>query len=109
MPGAKPEGLIADGQRNSLCRSDSNPPEELFKQLPGSGNESAIALQGLQLAPYRRACGVLAVSRDQLPGEAFNRIGGQDVPRGGTTPNFSCELSTHSVTIVTACWVVLGL
>jgi hypothetical protein len=69
MPGAKREGLIADGQRNSLCRSDSNAPEELFKQLPGSGSESAIALQGLELAPYRRACGVLAVSRDQLSGE----------------------------------------
>jgi hypothetical protein len=37
MPGAKPEGLIADGQRNSLCRRDSNAPEELFKQLPELG------------------------------------------------------------------------
>jgi hypothetical protein len=81
MPGAKPEGLIAEGQRNSLCRSDSNAPEELFKQLPGSGSESAIALQGLELAPHRRACGVSAVSRDQLPGEAFHRIGGQDAPQ----------------------------
>ena len=56
MPGAKPEGLIADWQRNSLCRSDSNATEELFKQPPGSGSESAIALQGLEFAPYRRAC-----------------------------------------------------
>jgi hypothetical protein len=93
MPGAKPEGLIADGQRNSLCRRDSNAPEELFKQLPGAGSESAIALQGLEPAPHRRACGVVAVSRNQLPGEAFHRIGGQDAPRGGTTPTFSCELS----------------
>jgi hypothetical protein len=74
MPGAKPEGLIADGQRNSLCRSDSNAPEELFKQLPGSASESAIALQGLELAPYRRACGALAVSRDQLQAECQEKF-----------------------------------
>ena len=83
MPGAKPEGLIADGQRNSLCRSDSNASEELFKQLPGSGSESAIELQGLELVPYRRARGALSISRDQLSGEAFHRIGGQDRPGAG--------------------------
>ncbi len=64
MPGAKPEGLIADWQRNSLCRSDSNATEELFKQPPGFGSESAITLQGLEFAPHRRAYRLLAVSRD---------------------------------------------
>ena len=39
MPGAKPERLIADGQRNFPCRSDANSPEELFEQLPGSASE----------------------------------------------------------------------
>ena len=96
MPGAKPEGLIADGQRNSLCRSDSNAPEELFKQLPGSGSESAIALQGLELAPHRRACGALAVSRDQLSGEAFHRIGGQDAPGAGRRRIFHASFRLHN-------------
>lgn len=99
MPGAKPEGLIADGQRNSLRRSDSNAPEELFKQLPGSGSESAIALQGLELAPHRRACGVLAVSRDQLPGEAFHRIGGQDAPRAGRRRIFHASFRLHNALV----------
>jgi hypothetical protein len=83
MPGAKPEGLIADGQRNSLCRSNSNAPKELFKQLPGSGSETAIALQGLEFPPYRCACGASAVSGYQLSGETFYLISGQDAPGGG--------------------------
>ena len=37
MPGAKPEGLIADGQRNSLGRSDSNAPKELFNNCRDLG------------------------------------------------------------------------
>jgi hypothetical protein len=92
MPGAKPEGLIADGQRNSLCRSDSNAPKELFKQLPGSGSETAIVLQGLEFPPYRCACGALAVSGDQLSGEAFYLIGGQDAPGGGRIFHASSRL-----------------
>jgi hypothetical protein len=99
MPGAKPEGLIADWQRNSLCRSDSNATEELFKQPPGFGSESAIAFQGLEFAPYRRACGLLAVSRDQLLGQLFHRIGGQDVPGAGRRRVFHASFRLHTALV----------
>ena len=57
MSGAKPKRLIADGEGDFLCRSDSNAPEELLKQLPRFGSESQIVLEGLELPPDRRACG----------------------------------------------------
>ena len=44
-------------------RSSSNSCRDLGVKL-------GIALQGLELAPHRRACRALAVSRDQLRGQA---------------------------------------
>ena len=95
MPGSKPEGLIANGQRDLQCRSDSKAPEELFKRLPGSASESEIALEGLKFTPHRRASGVLAVSRDQLRGETFHLIGGQDAPAAGRPRLFHTRLRVY--------------
>jgi hypothetical protein len=87
--------LIADGEGDFLCRSDSNAPEELLKQLPRSGSESQIVLEGPELPPDRGACGVLAVFWDQLHGEALHCIGGQNASGTGRRRLFHASFRLH--------------